>query len=463
MNIEEFMNKFKEVVRDHDLDSLMWRGGLREALLFEDDDRELNPVYWVYSEGRLVRDSFDPILKVALREYPNEVRLYWGGDALPPDVELSDDQIDSGAWVIRKGEVFFPHLARAVEIHGSVLPEGYEPASVEGVPYDALTLALGLSSLDAADLIAAQRGHLDSLRRKEIRYEMERIMTNRGAASPPSLTVRQFLEVFRRQVVEEIDIFSAMWRGGEGILAFTADEEISPTYWIYEEGQLYHHSLNPIEWVARKLLPADRHPHWGKEEVFYAQLTNDIGLTPQDGQDIIEAQCGNADTPRRKEIREEIIHIIHTAGQGRRVGKGMTLEEFFLRFEALQPTYRWVQRNYPVPEGGDDPLTYSSRLYGVHKEFGADDPDIEDFYMPLSAVFKENLSFEWRDKKENWDKDWAKELGLSEEDAQDILHAQEGQTDTPRRKYIREALDEIIIRGYGPDVHYQEVPRDPWI
>ena len=462
MTLEEFMVKFKEVVRDHDLDSLMWRGGLREALLFEDDDRELNPVYWVYSEGRLVRDSFDPILKVALRQFPNEIRLYWGGDALPPDVELSDDQIDSGAWVIRKGEVFFPHLARAVEIHGSVLPEGYEPSSTEGVPYDALTLALGLSSSDAADLIAAQRGHLDSPRRRDLRYELEQIMTTRGAASPPSLTVRQFLEVFRRQVVEEIDIFSAMWRGGEGILAFTADEEISPTYWIYEEGQLYHHSLNPIEWVARKLLPADRHPYWGKE-VIYDQLTKDMGLSYQDGQDIIEAQCGNADTPRRKEIREEIIHIIHTAGQGRRVGKGMTLEEFFLRFEALQPTYRWVQRNYPVPEGGDDPSTYSSRLYGVHKEFGSDDPDIEDFYMPLSAVFKENLSFEWRDKKENWDKDWAKELGLSEEDAQDILHAQEGQTDTPRRKYIREALDEIIIRGYGPDVHYQEVPRDPWI
>ena len=253
-----------------------------------------------------------------------------------------------------------------------------------------------------------------------------------------------------------------MWRGGEGVLAFTADEEISPTYWIYEDGQMYHHTLNPIEWVARKLLPADRHPYWGKE-VIYDQLAKDMGLSYQDGQDLIEAQCGNADSPRRKEIRAELIHIIHTAGTGRRVGKGMTLEEFFLRFEALQDTYRWTQRNYPVPEGGDDPAIYSSRLYGVHKEFGSDDLDIQDFYMPLSAVFKENIPFEWRDKKENWDKDWAKELGLSEEDAKDILYAQEGQMDTPRRKYIREALDEIIIRGYGSDYNYQEVPRDPWI
>ena len=156
----------------------------------------------------MVRDSFDPILKVALREFPNDIKLYWGGDALPPDVELSDDQIDSGAWAIRKGEVFFSHLARAVEIYGSILPEGYEPVSTEGVPYEALTLALGLSSSDAADLIAAQRGHLDSPRRRDFRYEMERIMTTRGAASPPSVTIRQFLEVFRRQVVEEIDIFS---------------------------------------------------------------------------------------------------------------------------------------------------------------------------------------------------------------------------------------------------------------
>ena len=315
MTLEEFMQKFKEVVRDHDFDSLMWRGGIREALLFEDDDRELNPVYWVYSEGRLVRDSFDPILKVALREHPNDIKLYWGGDALSSDVELSDEQIDSGAWVIRKGEVFFPHLARAVEIYGSILPEGYEPSSTEGVPYEALTLALGLSSSDAADLIAAQRGHLDSPRRRDLRYELERIMTSRGAASLPSLTIRQFFEVFRRQVVEDIDVFTAMWRGGEGVLAFTAEEEISPSYWIYEDGQMYHHTLNPIEWVARKLLSADRHPYWGKD-VIYDQLVKDMGLTYQDGQDIIEAQCGNADSPRRKEIRAELIRIIHTGGRG---------------------------------------------------------------------------------------------------------------------------------------------------
>ena len=51
---------------------------------------------------------------------------------------------------------------------------------------------------------------------------------------------------------------------------------------------------------------------------------------------------------------------------------------------------------------------------------------------------------------------WMKLLGLSQEDAEDILHAQEGILDTPRRREIRQRLDQFIIDSY--EGSYDHVP-----
>ena len=141
----------------------------------------------------------------------------------------------------------------------------------------------------------------------------------------------------------------------------------------------------------------------------------------------------------------------------------VNLSEFYTIFSDATEEYLFEQVRWPFPpyEERKPPLFAQFHSLPTGLKESAEYP-----FSPVSAVYR--MISPTREVGWVSTRTWVHMLELSESDTVDLLHAQEGLLDTPRRREIRERLEEIIgdpvpswRSGCGNLVLYKEKPTKP--
>ena len=212
--------------------------------------------------------------------------------------------------------------------------------------------------------------------------------------------------------------------------------------------------FSPVFAVYRMISPT-REVGWVSTRTWVHMLE----LSESDTVDLLHAQEGLLDTPRRREIREHLEELIGDPVPSWRSGCGnlvlykekppkpIFLEAFYDKFQELAGDCEWTYVPWPskycktlkYPRG---PMTsILSVEVGAQKH--------ED---PLTLVTKYEL-----DEEELFDiefaspLDWARAIGLPHHEAWSLVNALRGDLLTPECEAIRQRLDQIIHDSGGID------------
>ena len=140
----------------------------------------------------------------------------------------------------------------------------------------------------------------------------------------------------------------------------------------------------------------------------------------------------------------------------------MTLDKFYEIFADAKREYPFEQVRWPFPSTEDRRPPLFAQFHSLPT---GQREDAEFPFSPVSAVWR----MIWPDREVGWvnAKEWSQKLHLPLDDVLDLLHAQEGVLDTPRRREIRDRLEEIIgtpvscfRKGVPTEILYRPEPPE---
>ena len=169
----------------------------------------------------------------------------------------------------------------------------------------------------------------------------------------------------------------------------------------------------------------------------YVLRAQDLGISGDLMMQITEASDGI--TPKEAPLPQALACIIHEVPFPKE--SLMTIDEFYQLLGQEISHYNFkLDISFSECAPGHHPLLRAETYIDEKGEHHA----FEDDFCPLSAVVRRHLP---RLKEESLIdhslQEWGEELGLSKEDTTDLIHAQDGVLNTPRRQEIRHRLDKI--------------------